>query len=129
MRDKKDNGMHPFLKAILAGALALFALIVLQGTEKFMDWITGSFLLYVASFFFLWPVAKCITGQEIFTLDSVANVGIGFLAWVTYAFLNDMTPFTLAESFFTIVFIVGFLYASFALLGAKLRWGEKNNQS
>lgn len=120
------DGMHPSVKAILAGSLALLVLIIIQGPTKFMDWITGSFLLYMASFFFIWPVAKFITGQKMLTVDSLVNITIGFFAWVVYAFLNEMTPVTLVESFFTIVFIVGLLYSIFAVLGARLKWGETN---
>jgi len=128
MGNKKD-GMHPALKSILAGAFALIVLVLLQGPTEFLDWITGSFLLYVASFFFIWPVAKFITGQNILTFDSFVNVIIGFLAWLLSAFLNDMGAVTLVESFFTIVFIVGFLYSIFALLGAKLKWGGKKAEN
>ena len=123
MIDLAEDKMQPFVKALLAGSVAMLCLIILKGPHPFIDWLTGNFLLYLAAFFFLWPVARGLTGQSVVTISSFVNVIIGFLAWIAYAFLNDVDLLLLVESFFTIVFIVGVLYATFSIIGEKLKWG------
>lgn len=98
----------------------MLCLIVIQGSHDFINWFTGSFLLYVAAFFFLWPTAHAITGRSIIAIDSIIPIFIGIIAWLVYAGVHDWRPVDLAVSILTIVFIISLLYTPFAWLEKKL---------
>jgi len=123
LKEKNNNRLQSSAKALLTGSVAMLFLIFLQGPERFTSWITGSFLLYVASFFFLWPVARIITGQQFLKVQSFLNIGLGIIAWILYASINDLTLLLLLESFLTIIFVVGLLYSSFAIGEMKI-WAK-----
>ena len=118
--DKKGD-LKPSVKALGVGSVVLAMLLILQGPYDFYNWFTGNFLLYVAAFFFLWPTAKFVSGQDSIAGSDMISIIIGLFAWLLFAALHDMNLLDLIISLLTIVFIVSLLYTPFSVLKKKIR--------
>ena len=125
----KNGKLRPIIKAVTVGAFALLVLVILQGPRVFFSWFTGNFLLYVAAFFFLWPTARAISGQQMLNAGNVISIVVGLAAWLFYAGMHSMNIQQLLESLFMIVFIVSFLYAPFASINKKIAFRSKKNDN
>ncbi len=106
----KENEKDQMISALIIGAIAMVALVVLEGTATFGAWFLESFILLFAMFFLVFPLVRIVIGEKTVQSYDTILLSLGAAAWIIYSIYAGKTIYDLFVLFLQNILVVSLLW-------------------